>query len=70
MNCVWCRAKWNAPAGAAVGHARGGAQTSEGYLNLSAAAGVSPVRDTSSCEYATMPRIFSVAVDGVLTLSS
>ncbi|KAI1794565.1 hypothetical protein LXA43DRAFT_995617 [Ganoderma leucocontextum] len=49
VSCVWCRAKWNAPAGAGAAQARaGGAQFSEGYLNLSAAAGVSPVRDTSS----------------------
>ena len=48
VTCIFCRAKCNLPAG--VGGARaGGAQVSEGYLNLSGAAGISPVRDTSSC---------------------
>lgn len=50
VTCVYCRAKWIAPAGAGVVPAQAeGAQLSEGYLNLSAVAGVSPVRDTSSC---------------------
>ena len=35
-------------AGRAAGNAR--ARVSEGYLNLSGVAGLSPVRDTSSCE--------------------
>ncbi len=69
MNCVWCRAKWIAPAGAGAAQARaGGAQFSEGYLNLSTAAGVSAVRDTSSCAYAAAQRILTV-MGGMLTLS-
>ncbi|TBU65607.1 hypothetical protein BD310DRAFT_943167 [Dichomitus squalens] len=47
VTCMFCRAKWNVPAVAGQGRA-GRAQISEGYLNLSAAAGINPVRDTSS----------------------
>lgn len=49
LTCVYCRAKWSVP-GVASGSARPGARTSEGYVNLASVAGVSPRRDTSSCE--------------------
>ncbi|KAL0951161.1 hypothetical protein HGRIS_007893 [Hohenbuehelia grisea] len=50
LTCVWCRANWVLPA-AASGSGTGVARrTSEGYINLADVAGVSPVRDTSSCE--------------------
>jgi len=45
LTCVWCRAKWAVATG---GSGAAGASTSEGYLNLSSAAGLSPKRDTSS----------------------
>ncbi|CCM05137.1 uncharacterized protein FIBRA_07345 [Fibroporia radiculosa] len=48
VSCVFCRAKW-AEVGSAVARATAdGAHSSEGYLNLGSAAGLSPVRDTSS----------------------
>ncbi|KAI0664601.1 hypothetical protein C8Q70DRAFT_1987 [Cubamyces menziesii] len=46
VTCVFCRAKWTLPASAGAG--RAAARSTEGYLNLAAVAGVSPVRDTSS----------------------
>ena len=46
LNCVWCRARWVVPGTAAgVGVRREG-----GYLNLGTVAGISPVRDTSTCQ--------------------
>ena len=52
VTCVWCRAPWAQAGTPARARAAGGsATTSEGYLNLSGVAGVSPVRDTSSCEF-------------------
>lgn len=55
LTCVFCRAKWVlAGAGAAGGGgaaAGGSRRTAEGYLNLGAVAGLSPVRDTSSCTF-------------------
>jgi len=50
LTCVWCRAKWAVVASAAGGNVTSGPSTSEGYLNLGAVAGVSPVRDTSTCK--------------------
>jgi hypothetical protein len=47
LTCVWCRAKWILPASGSG--AASGSMTSEGYVNLGSVAGVSPVRDTSSC---------------------
>ncbi len=46
LTCVFCRAKW-VIAGAAAGTSADGA---EGYINLGGVAGMSPVRDTSTCE--------------------
>ena len=45
LTCVWCRARWvvDRPDG-------GGIKKNKGYLNLSGVAGVSPVRDTSTCK--------------------
>ncbi|KLO14892.1 hypothetical protein SCHPADRAFT_825594 [Schizopora paradoxa] len=49
VTCVWCRAPWAQAGTPTRARAAGGnATTSEGYLNLSGVAGVSPVRDTSS----------------------
>ncbi|KAF8498353.1 hypothetical protein JB92DRAFT_2795532 [Gautieria morchelliformis] len=48
LTCVWCRAKWAVPQNDAGSSAGACVGTSEGYLNLGAVAGVSPVRDTSS----------------------
>ncbi|TDL13662.1 hypothetical protein BD410DRAFT_872596 [Rickenella mellea] len=48
--CVFCRAKWVAPGASG---ASGSANTSEGYVNLGGVAGVSPVRDTSTCKRRT-----------------
>ncbi len=51
LTCVWCRAPWTQAGATGAARAAGGsATTSEGYLNLSGVAGVSPVRDTSSCK--------------------
>ncbi|TCD66806.1 hypothetical protein EIP91_000942 [Steccherinum ochraceum] len=47
--CVFCRASVSAAAPAAGSSgARAGGRTAEGYINLAAEAGISPVRDTSS----------------------
>jgi hypothetical protein len=48
LTCVWCRATWVAPRPA--GAAGGAKRVTGGYLNLAGVAGVSPVRDTSTCE--------------------
>lgn len=59
LTCVWCRATWVAPrpSGAAGGPKR----VAGGYLNLAGVAGVSPVRDTSTCEldFYSIPNICS-----------
>lgn len=48
VTCVFCRAEWAVPTAAVKG--KGKATTSsEGYVNLANVAGVSPVRDTSTC---------------------
>lgn len=73
LTCVFCRAKWVlAGAGAAGGGgagaaggggaaaARGSRRTAEGYLNLGAVAGLSPVRDTSTCTFFLHSRFFFV----------
>jgi hypothetical protein len=46
--CVFCRARWTVPGSAAVESS--GSKFSRGYLNLGNVAGLSTVRDTSSCE--------------------
>ncbi|KAI0681877.1 hypothetical protein BC835DRAFT_1001369 [Cytidiella melzeri] len=50
ITCPFCRAKWAVAAAAApaVGGRAGGSRAGEGYLNLANAAGLSPVRDTST----------------------
>ncbi|KAI0053364.1 hypothetical protein FA95DRAFT_1579484 [Auriscalpium vulgare] len=48
LTCVWCRAKWIVPGPARGGGRGSGAGSSEGYINLAAAAGLSPQRDTST----------------------
>lgn len=52
LTCVFCRAAWIGPiaAGASSGSASA-SLTSEGYINLGNVAGLSPIRDTSSCKY-------------------
>ena len=47
LTCVWCRAPWavHGPAASAAGVKR----AAGGYINLAGAAGLSPVRDTSTC---------------------
>jgi hypothetical protein len=52
ITCPFCRAKWPAATVAAAGGRVVAALGSDGYLNLATAAGLSPVRDTSSCQYA------------------
>ncbi|KAI0673012.1 hypothetical protein C8Q78DRAFT_969499 [Trametes maxima] len=46
VTCVFCRAQWAGPGATRAGKAA--SRSVEGYLNLAGAAGVSPVRDTSS----------------------
>ena len=50
VTCVWCRAETNS-GGVAKGRKSqaAGTQSIEGYLNLASVAGLSPVRDTSTC---------------------
>jgi hypothetical protein len=50
LTCVWCRARWIVarPSGGADGVKR--SMGAYGYINLSNVAGVSPVRDTSTCK--------------------
>jgi hypothetical protein len=49
LTCVWCRAKWvtPGPSGGSSGQCR---TTEDGYINLAGVAGISPIRDTSTCE--------------------
>lgn len=49
LTCVWCRAKWSVMSDTSASSSTS-AHVSEGYLNLGAVAGLSPVRDTSSCK--------------------
>ena len=56
LNCVWCRARWVVP-GAVPTAAAIGMQREGGYLNLGAVAGISPVRDTSTCQYPSSSRL-------------
>lgn len=66
LTCVFCRAKWvlagagAAGGGGAAAAAGGSRRTAEGYLNLGAVAGLSPVRDTSTCTFFLYPRFFFV----------
>ena len=61
ITCVFCRAKWYVASNAAPGGSRK-AQVSEGYLNLASAAGLSPVRDTSSCRLPPYPSMLSLTL--------
>lgn len=49
VTCVYCRSPWVVQETNAAS-AGGGSMTHEGYLNMSSAAGISGIRDTSSCE--------------------
>ena len=51
LTCVWCRARWIVarPSGGATGGVKR-SMGAYGYINLSDVAGVSPVRDTSTCK--------------------
>lgn len=51
LTCVWCRARWiiARPGGEATGSVKR-SMGAYGYINLSDVAGVSPVRDTSTCK--------------------
>ncbi len=61
LTCVYCRARSALPGPSSSRCA--GVNMSEGYVNLSGVAGLSPVRDTSSCEYAPTGRLI-VDVNG------
>jgi hypothetical protein len=50
VTCVYCRAKWVSASSADHGTSASG-HLDEGYLNLAGVAGVSPVRDESTCEF-------------------
>ena len=55
LTCVWCRAQWVVARPAGGSGVGGGVKRSMGaygYLNLSDVAGISPVRDTSTCKEA------------------
>jgi hypothetical protein len=54
VTCVWCRAE-TVPAGER--NTYNGGYGNEGYVNLGAIAGCSPVRDTSTCESAVAWRL-------------
>jgi len=47
LTCVYCRAPWVVPAPASGSKTTG--TTRGGYVNLANVAGLSPVRDTSTC---------------------
>ena len=49
VTCVYCRSPWVGPETNASS-ADGGSTMHEGYLNMSSAAGISGIRDTSTCE--------------------
>ena len=51
VTCVWCRSPWIVPGpkGSGSGLVR---TNSRGYINLSGVAGLSPVRDASTCRLA------------------
>ena len=49
VTCVYCRSPW-AGLETVAASAGSGSTTREGYLNMSGAAGISGIRDTSSCE--------------------
>ena len=49
VTCVYCRSPWLSPETEAAS-AGSGSTMREGYLNMSGAAGISGIRDTSSCE--------------------
>jgi hypothetical protein len=49
VTCVYCRSPWVGPETNAAS-ASSGSTMREGYLNMSGAAGISGIRDTSSCE--------------------
>ena len=55
MTCVFCRAKWSTPGSS------GKSTLKEGYINLSNAAGISNVRDASTCKLA-----FSIIIDSLM----
>ncbi|KIJ42746.1 hypothetical protein M422DRAFT_48139 [Sphaerobolus stellatus SS14] len=49
--CVFCRAEWKQASAAVAGSSTAGAVVGEdGYLNLASVAGLSLVRDTTSCK--------------------
>jgi hypothetical protein len=58
LTCVWCRARWivSQPRGGADGVKR--SMGAYGYINLSGVAGVSPVRDTSTCKRDYFSRVY------------
>ena len=49
VTCVYCRSPWVSPATEAAASG-GGSTMRDGYLNMSSAAGISGIRDTSSCK--------------------
>lgn len=49
VTCVFCRTEWVTPS-TSKRPATAGVRTSEGYVNLANVAGVSTMRDTSSCK--------------------
>jgi hypothetical protein len=52
VTCVYCRARWVFAGPSGSGSGSGAAKrTAEGYLNLGEVAGLSPMRDTSTCAY-------------------
>ena len=66
VTCVYCRARWVSAAIASSSSRSGGVQMSEGYLNLGNVAGLSPVRDTSSCKFCLATEMEDTLTDGVL----
>ncbi|KZT50867.1 hypothetical protein CALCODRAFT_535222 [Calocera cornea HHB12733] len=75
-SCVTCRAAWpheGAVNGIGVGvggEGEGDDQAgvnAEGYINVAGPAGISPVRDTSTCAYFRLWRLMLAGVRGVLT---
>lgn len=51
VTCVWCRAKWPFSGSAVAGGSGSANVTDEGYINIGSVAGLSPIRDTSTCMF-------------------
>ena len=79
VTCVYCRAIWTDDGKS--NSSSQNAKNNEGYINLSGVAGISPIRDTSSCTISPPPslndvlqlsllQIITVLAEGAATLNT